>query len=87
MANRKQRLYEPLWRTLRDTGSVEYVADPRAHGRIEKALIKEKYNDLGFKLILANRNQTARIKKVKPSNQTWGAVKFILVYSVSVYDL
>jgi len=44
------RKYEPIWTELKVSGKAALTADPRLHARIKKAVIKEKDNDLGFKL-------------------------------------
>ena len=44
------RQYEPIWNALKKNKSVQVRADFRAHKRIYKAVVKEKWLDLGFKI-------------------------------------
>ena len=44
------RKYEPIWKELKLSGKAALTAKPQLHARIKKAVIKEKDNDLAFKL-------------------------------------
>lgn len=44
------REYFPAWQRVRDTGSVRLKVAPHLVARVRKAVIKEKYNDLSFKV-------------------------------------
>ena len=44
------RLYEPIWNKLKLTGSAQLTANRLLHRRIIKAVIKEKWMDIGYKL-------------------------------------
>ena len=46
------RKYQAIWEALKKEGSCVVTAAPPFHPRIIKAVIKEKYNDLGYKLLL-----------------------------------
>jgi hypothetical protein len=45
-----QRQYFPIWEQIKQTGMCEISTHKAFHRRIIKAVIKEKYMDLGFKL-------------------------------------
>lgn len=47
-----ERMYQPIWERMKSQGSCAVTAHPALHPRIIKAVIKEKYNDLGFKMLL-----------------------------------
>lgn len=52
------REYEPLWIKIKNTkigNSVKIVAMKTLHKRIMKAVAKEKYMDLGFKIMRDKR--------------------------------
>jgi hypothetical protein len=44
------RYYEPLWVKIKQDKVVAITASRKMHPRIVKAVIKEKYGDLGFKM-------------------------------------
>ena len=46
------RYYEPIWLRLKKHKTVSITAPKPLHPRIIKAVVKEKYLDLGFKLEL-----------------------------------
>lgn len=55
------RKYEPIWDALKRQDTVEVqVAHPVLVRRIKKAVIKEKYNDLAFRLL--NEMQEYRLE-------------------------
>lgn len=49
MPERKLRMYEPIWLTLKKNKTCTIFAPPRYHKRIVKAVIKEKWMDDEFK--------------------------------------
>jgi hypothetical protein len=44
------RKYEPIWNKLKTDGTVSITANRLLHPRIIKAVIKEKYGDVGYKV-------------------------------------
>jgi len=46
------RTYEPIWIQLKSAGKVRIAAPPALHKRIIKAVTKEKWLDMGWKLEL-----------------------------------
>lgn len=46
------RLYQPIWEQLKREGKVSITANRRLHPRIIKAVIKEKWLDLGYKIAI-----------------------------------
>ena len=44
------RKYQPIWKKLKDSKKVSIVADKRMHARIKRGVIKEKDEDLAFKV-------------------------------------
>ena len=57
MADRK---YSPVWNILKVNGVVKITAPKPFHRRIIRAVIKEKYMDMGYHLLMseAKRKQT-----------------------------
>lgn len=51
---RTPRIYEPIWLKLKSSPSMTLcvqVNNPRLANRIKRGVIKEKYKDVGFKVI------------------------------------
>lgn len=44
------RKYQCIWEQLKSTGKCIITADPVLHARIKKAVTKEKYNDMVYKV-------------------------------------
>lgn len=47
------RYYEPVWRKLKSNGKASITANVALHPRIVKAVTKEKYNDIAYKIEIA----------------------------------
>ena len=47
-----KRAYEPIWELLKQQDIARLNVLPRLVPRVKKAVIKEKYIDAGFKLLL-----------------------------------
>lgn len=77
------RRYEPIWHQLKTTGKCKVSIHKVFHARLKKAVLKEKNEDLGFKLELSEKGQRARLKVV----QTTNILEFILIKSIGVEDL
>jgi len=58
------RKYEPIWIEVKSSGKAALTADPRLHARIKKAVIKEKDNDLGFKLTASEEGKKYKLTVV-----------------------
>ena len=59
----KKRKYQEVWEILKRDKVCTLAAPKAFHARIKKAVIKEKDNDRGYKLLLAHQAlpQTARL--------------------------
>lgn len=55
------RQYQPIWERLKVHKVAALEAHPQLHKRIIKAVIKEKYMDITYKLLLAEAAQKAII--------------------------
>lgn len=55
------RQYEPIWNRIKTNKSASLVAPVESHRKIIKAVIKEKHQDDGFKLQLAEKALTAKL--------------------------
>jgi hypothetical protein len=44
------RYYEPVWNQLKKKKTARVTAHPALHARIVKAVVKEKWMDIGYKL-------------------------------------
>lgn len=49
------RQYQAIWEALKAKGECSVAAHTALHPRIIKAVIKEKYNDLGWKILMEDR--------------------------------
>lgn len=45
------RQYQPIWEAIKKRGKATLEVHPALFERVKKAVIKEKWRDLGFKLI------------------------------------
>lgn len=48
------RQYEPIWNALKSGRICAITANPALHPRIVKAVVKEKYQDVGWKMQMAD---------------------------------
>ena len=51
-SNPELRQYNPIWKQLKQSGKVSVTAPRPLHARIIKAVKKEKWLDIGFKIQL-----------------------------------
>lgn len=77
------RDYEPIWLQLKLKGTVTVTAHKALHRRVIKAVQKEKYGDLGYKLLLSERGKIARLKYKKQG----ALLTFTVVESIGLEDL
>ena len=70
------RKYAPIWNELKDTKKASIVAPKPFHARIIKAVIKEKYEDVGFKYQMQETGQRPRLEHITEGPM----IKFRLVY-------
>lgn len=83
------RQYEPAWLALKEKGSVR-LAVPRAlHKRVVKAILKEKYMDIGYRLLMLEKKIRLRIEYTCEHNMiTLKLLKIpTFLSSVTVEDL
>jgi hypothetical protein len=73
------RKYEPIWRKLKQTGQVSITANRLLHPRIIKAVIKEKWGDVGYKISI----EPARVRLSYTS--THSVLVFYLTRTLSNY--
>lgn len=71
------RQYEPIWQQLKDKKKVQLVAPVSEHTRIKRAVIKEKYADVGFKLLCGESFTTYKmVVKVESTKMTFTLESF-----------
>lgn len=56
-----KRKYASIWERLKSTYKAQIIASIALHPRIKKAVIKEKYNDLGFKHLCNEENKDYKL--------------------------
>jgi hypothetical protein len=66
------RQYEPIWRQLKTKKVVSITANRALHPRIIKAVIKEKWLDVGYKL------------EIEPD---WAKLSYTIRHSVITFSL
>lgn len=47
------RKYQPIWERIKRDKTAQIAAKPELHNRIITAVTKEKYKDIGWKLLLS----------------------------------
>lgn len=64
---KKLRTYEPIWIAVKNNPNREasLAADPALHARIIKAVIKEKYMDKGWGLIMLELGKKYKLHYTK----------------------
>lgn len=72
------RQYQAIWERIKKHGKATLIAPVDSHRRIIKAVQKEKYMDIGFKLLQSEKGVKMRL--VTGSNPNSGIITF------SVYD-
>ncbi len=58
----KQRLYQPVWEKLKADKKVSLSVPESLQPRVIKAIQKEKYNDVGYKFLLSENNESAELE-------------------------
>jgi hypothetical protein len=56
------RQYYPIWRELKDKGIARLAVPKGVHRRVIKAVLKEKYMDVGFRLQMLEQKIRLRIE-------------------------
>lgn len=81
--NTNERTYQPIWEELKRSNTCKISANKSLHKRIVKAVIKEKYNDVNFKLYLADKGQKAVLTHTKK----YSIIEFFLNVTIGLSDL
>ncbi len=77
------RQYQPLWNLLKKNHSCRVSALPSVHARIIKAVSKEKYGDLTYKLELSEVHKTASLEHTVRGN----IIEFTLKFTIGTDDI
>lgn len=79
-----KRAYQELWETIRDTEEIVKIkCHPKLIDRIVKAVMKEKLNDLAFKLV--NTHDSFRLEIKRDTEK--GEVSFKLKAKLGIEDV
>lgn len=80
-----KRAYQELWETIRDNNLLPITIEchPELMDRIIKAVMKEKLNDLAFKLM--NTHDTFKLEIVRDREK--GIVSFKLKAKLGIEDI
>lgn len=79
-----KRAYQTLWETIRDKEDIIQIkCHPKLMNRIIKAVMKEKLNDLAFKLLNTHDSFRLEIKK----DEEKGVVSFKLKAKLGIEDI
>lgn len=83
------RQYEPAWEALKKNGSVRLAVPKGLHRRVVKAILKEKYRDIGYRLQMLEKKIRLRIEYECTGNIVVLKLKQIPTFltSVTVEDL
>lgn len=60
--NGNKRKYQDLWELIKTNGFAQVSAAKSHHSTIKKGVIKEKDQDIGYKLLLSEEHQKAVLK-------------------------
>lgn len=77
------RKYQAIWEQVKATGRAQVKAAPALHGRIIKAVRKEKSSDLAFRLLTSELNKKYNLISVSVS----ATIVFTLEDATPVYKL
>ncbi len=77
------RKYEPIWQDLKTKHRCTIAAPLKMHRRIMTAVVKEKYQDLGYKYLLQEQGKRARITKSNKGSM----LTFTLELSIGIEDI
>lgn len=82
------RKYQAAWEQLRDNPNEPLViaAPPAWHNRIYKAIIKEKDEDLVFKLTQSDAGQFSKLSRKSSGGQLLITIRFYPRLSISTGD-
>ena len=85
------RQYQPIWEQIKKARTATLIAPIVAHKKIIKAVCKEKYQDMGWKLLCAEKEVRFELDIVVElhANNEVGSVTFTLVdvSGISINDL
>lgn len=56
-------MYQPAWAKLKSDYALTIAAHPNLHGRIFKAITKEKDLDIAYKYELSEKKKTAKLHR------------------------
>ena len=61
MPARTPRMYEPIWEKLKAERKVTLAVPEKLQPRVIKAIQKEKYNDIAYKIELSEEDKEAEL--------------------------
>lgn len=71
-----KRKYTPIWEILKNDGTVAITAPKPFHRRIIRAVIKEKYMDLEYHLLMSEAKRRKKLEyKIEQSKITFKLVE------------
>jgi hypothetical protein len=76
----EDRQYYPIWQDLKANNTARITAPRALHRRIIKAVKKEKWMDIGYKISIEPR------KAIISHARSGGVVTFFLTFSLTVDD-
>ena len=80
------RKYEPIWNALKVYPyKVELSVPPKLHSRVLRMVMKEKDQDLGFKLLASEKNAKYKISYI--SEHTKLTITMVNVKPITVESL
>jgi hypothetical protein len=64
----KLRKHQPIWEQLKLKLSASVAAEPKFHARIIKAVINEKYEDIGWKCLCSEQELKYKLQYTSDNN-------------------
>lgn len=71
------RQYQRIWEQLKATGTSKILAPIKSHKRIIQAVRKERASDIGWRLMLLEKNKSYKFYKMKVTSEN-NTLTFIL---------
>lgn len=70
------RKYQPIWERIKSDGIASIIAPIESHARIIQAVRKEKWRDVGWRLLASERNTRVELQEEVVANK----ITFSLVH-------
>jgi hypothetical protein len=77
------RKYQPIWEKIKEKGCCKIAAPKELHRRTIRGVIKEKDEDIGFKILSAEKWSWNKLSYTKKGNE----ITFTLTHAITLEEL